>query len=546
VLRLRGRRPARHVALVLVDEEALRREAWPWSRRRLAALVDAARASGARGVVLDVLLPEEREGDGELARALRASASVLAVGVDDRDGWLLPAPPLRNAASPGHVSFETDRDGVVRRFRATLQLADRSFPALALAGARLADPSLAVAVGASVRPGFAATELPRVGAASLLDGPRAELAGRVVFIGASAAGVGDRVVSPASRHGIPEPGVVVQAEACESILDRDLLRPASPLVSALLSAAAALLAALATPASGYARALAAALLPLPVAALLLGTARLEVAGVTAAAAALAVTAADALRAFARQRRQVTLSERRVRELSAVADELRAGRSDDAEARRVVAHELRTPLTSVKGLAQLLADFDLSEEERRRVAGLLASETSRLSEMVETLLDLERMKLRDFRASATRVALSELVERRAEVMRRGSRRTLRLALEPGVDVLGDAALLERVIENLVGNALKFSPEDTEVELRLSRTSGSAALLEVADRGPGIPPEDRRRVFQRFARSPGAALAPGLGLGLAFVAEIAAWHGGEVEALENPGGGSLFRVMLPMAS
>ena len=543
VLRARRSKPAAFVALVLVDEEALRVSGpWPWSRRRLAELTDGVRESGARGIVCDLLLPEPREGDEELAAALAKAPSVLAVGVDDRQGWLLPAPALRSAAAPGHVSFETDRDGVVRRFLSTLQLSGRSLPALAVAGAHLVDPARPIAVGVSIRPGFSFPDAPRLSASLFRAGapPRPELRGRIVFVGANAAGIGDRALSPASPRGIPEPGVFIQAAACESLLAGDLLRPVSPLVAALVSGLAALLA---SRGKGRALAFGAALLPLAAGVMMLRMAGLELHAVTGASMAVLVSAAGSLSVTARLRRERAAVERRVRHLTALTRGLHEGRRDDAEARRVVAHELKTPLTSVKGLAQLLSDFDLSDDERRHAASLLSSETSRLSEMVETLLDLERMKLRDFASAARPVAFTSLVERRAEILRRGSARTLRVALAEGVTAFGDAALLERVVENLVGNAVKFSPDGTDVELRLSTPAEGGALLEVADRGPGVSPGDREKVFRRFARAGDATAVPGLGLGLAFVAEIVAWHGGRVEVHDNPGGGSVFRVLLP---
>ena len=109
------------------------------------------------------------------------------------------------------------------------------------------------------------------------------------------------------------------------------------------------------------------------------------------------------------------------------------------------------------------------------------------------------------------------------------------------------LLERALENLVGNALKFSPDGSPVEVRLSAARGREVLLEVEDAGPGVPAEERTRIFRRFARGEKAGGVPGLGLGLSVVAEVAAWHGGRVEVVEPPAGrGSLFRLHLPLAA
>ena len=544
VLRWRPKHPARNVALVVIDEESLRRAgAWPWSRVLLARLLDRVNESGARGVVLDLLLPEGREGDEDLSAALSRRPSVLATGIDDREGWLLPAEALRRGVTLAHVSFEADRDGVVQRYLATKQLSSRSLPAMAMAGARLADPHRPLPVGATLRPGFQSQRPPSVSAVSLLDGPvdPGRLAGRVVFVGATAAGIGDRFVSPVSAGGAPEPGVLIQAAACEATITGDLLRQVPPLFAGLLAGVTVLLA---LAAGNRPVSLLVAPLPLVVGILLLLVSDLELPAVTTAASSTAVTAGLALAGAARQRRETIQAARRVRELTALAKTLEEGRREDLEVRRVVAHELRTPLTSVRGLAQLLSDFDLSEEERRRVAGMVVAETSRLSGMVEALLDLERMKLRDFSEHSQRVDLSRLVEERASVLGSGSDRDFRVSVAPRVEVRGDPALLGRVLDNLAGNALKFSPEGTPVGIRL-RVEEDRAVVEVADSGPGVPPEERGRIFRRFARGRTVSPVPGLGLGLALVSEAAAWHGGSADVEENPGGGSVFRVSLPLS-
>jgi signal transduction histidine kinase len=104
------------------------------------------------------------------------------------------------------------------------------------------------------------------------------------------------------------------------------------------------------------------------------------------------------------------------------------------------------------------------------------------------------------------------------------------------------LLERLIDNLLGNAMKYTPSDAPIDVRVRETGGEA-MLEVADRGPGIADADRERIFERFYRGASAEGTEGLGLGLAFVAEIARWHGGAVRVENRPGGGALFRVTLP---
>src|SRR5262249_26993742 len=104
-------------------------------------------------------------------------------------------------------------------------------------------------------------------------------------------------------------------------------------------------------------------------------------------------------------------------------EFRAHRVQEAESKRVLAHELKTPLASMRGLTQLLSDFDLTEAERKRVATLLESEAGKLQSMISGLLDLERVPLRDFAASTSVTDLGKLVEARLEFLRAGTNRPL---------------------------------------------------------------------------------------------------------------------------
>lgn len=540
-------RPAAKVAVVLIDEEAVRLAGrWPWDRALLARLIEGVRAAGAKGVVIDLLLPEKLEGDDLLARALAQGPSVLATGVDDAGHWLLPNQVFK-ATAVGHVSFDLDRDGVVRRFSSTKQMGGRMLPALPVAAARLGDAQLPIPVGVMLRPAFRTRPIPFISAAAVLESHRMDLLrDRIVFIGASAAGVGDRFVTPVSRGGSPEPGVLVEAISAEAILSKDLLRPASPLINALLAFALGMLGTLLLRASGRTLLLLAsaiALAPLLVSGASLHFFNLEMAPLTVTLALLLVGALAGADRSRRSKLAMSHAESRIAELENLQETISEARMQDAEARRVVAHELKTPLTSVKGLAQLLAQFDLSAPERNRVARMVVSETSRLAQMVDALLDLERLRLRDYGQDAQPLDFSALCAERVGFLRAGTRREITADLATGLNILGDKALLERVIENLVANALKFSPEDSPVRMVL-RTEGSLAVLEVEDRGPGVPVPEREKIFGRFARGSAQGLAPGLGLGLALVAEVIGWHRGTVEADEGPDGGSIFRVRLPM--
>ncbi|MBK6406483.1 MAG: CHASE2 domain-containing protein [Holophagales bacterium] len=250
LLRALPSRPVTDVAVVAIDEGALATEgAWPWPRARLAAVAGAVRTAGARVLAIDILLVAPGEGDDALAARLGEMPSVLAAGLDAKAGWLLPAPSLRGAGRLAETSFDVDHDGVMRRLSATKQRDGFSLPALSVAAVSLANgPARPVPVGRVLVPDFRRRPagVPLVGAADLLAGRSVgRLRGRVVFLGVTAAGLGDRFVTPGSPSATPEPGVLVHAATASCLLAGGLLRPVPPYASGLLAAAFAGLALLA-------------------------------------------------------------------------------------------------------------------------------------------------------------------------------------------------------------------------------------------------------------------------------------------------------------
>ncbi len=212
-----------------------------------------------------------------------------------------------------------------------------------------------------------------------------------------------------------------------------------------------------------------------------------------------------------------------------------------------AHELRTPLTAMK--AQLQADAAGSTAAfRPDLRAVLLGEVDRLSGLVERLLVLAEVDAAPL--SRTPVDFSDVVVERVEAARAAAeRRAVRLdlaTLDP-VQVPGDAVLLRRVVDNLVENAIKFTPAQGHVQVSLHRI-GEQAVLHVEDSGIGIAPAAMPHVFERFFREdPSRTRASGgAGLGLAIVAAVVQAHGGRIDATSEPGHGSRFRVHLPIVS
>jgi two-component system, OmpR family, sensor histidine kinase MprB len=208
-------------------------------------------------------------------------------------------------------------------------------------------------------------------------------------------------------------------------------------------------------------------------------------------------------------------------------------------RRFVAdasHELRTPLTSMQTNIDVLKEQDrLDPEARQRLFDDLQRESQEMRNLIGGLIELARGD--DPRLERTQVQLDELVENSVERARsRFPQLTFETSLEPAT-ADGVPERLERAVWNLLENAGKWSKAGATVEVTLADGE-----LRVRDHGPGIAPEDRPHVFERFYRATAARALPGSGLGLSIVRDVAEEHGGTVSAEDAPGGGALLRLRL----
>jgi signal transduction histidine kinase len=530
MLRRLPQHAAQQTVVVAIDEQSLRDVgAWPWDRAKLAIIVDRAASAGARGVILDILLAEPRSGDEQLANAAKR-LPVLAVAVVDEHGrWLMPRSPLSGSVTAAHGNFELDHDGILRRLSATKQSGERSLTALSVEAASLITGA-PIPVGRSITPGFRTwpRAIPIISAADLLRDPTLakRLRGKLVFVGPTAFALGDRVLTPTTRAHQPDPGVTVHAAATESIIRGDVITELPPIAAGVFAAIGIAAILIARRRRIAASIVIVAIIGGGIALLANGTAIPFITLITSAAIAVGVLESRIIVAALRssEERYVDHRER------------------DAESKRVLAHELKTPLASMRSLTQLMNGFDLSDAERKRVASLLQHEAGKLETMVGTLLDLERLPLRDFASSSTTIDLGELVSARVDFLRASTDRTLFVSADRDIFARADSALLERVVDNLIGNALKYTAG--AVTVRVVRR-GNHAILEVEDRGPGISETEREKIFARFVRGTTAAGTNGLGLGLSLVSEIAKWHGGAA-SLDSVQGGSRFRLTLPFAA
>ncbi len=215
------------------------------------------------------------------------------------------------------------------------------------------------------------------------------------------------------------------------------------------------------------------------------------------------------------------------------------------------HELRSPLTSIKGFIELLEATDnenLTERQREFIHIALQS-TDRLVELVNDLLDIARIEAGQFEIHPRSVDLRDTVEEVAALMAprvEAKRQRLDVQIhDPRPPALADPARVRQIVTNLVTNAHLYTPEEGSLTLRLAGDA-QGTTITVSDTGPGIAPEEVRRLFDRFFRgSSDGRKSPGTGLGLAIVKSLVDLHGGSVDVQSTVGRGTTFTVRLPSA-
>lgn len=526
------------IVLLAIDDRTVNR--WgplPLKRDIVARGLRRLAAAHPQTLVVDLLLsePSASAADEALASVLQLFPKVVLAAALEADRidprWILPL-ALFPRDAVGHVHANPDPDGVVR----SIMLAksgvvsagrDQGLWALSLEAARTAGQRTLPKTG----DGVLWIRYARVGAFrtvpfdDVLQGQvdDRQFAGKIVLLGVSAQGAGDRRFTPVSS-GSDIPGIEIHAHAMRTLLDEDGLRPLSPLSVVVLLLGTQLLAAFAGR-RRHGRLAAAGFLAIPAAsylALLAGWI------VPLASWSIAYGAA----AFAGT-------------LAAVR-EARAGRAEYALRLQAIAHEIKTPLTAISASSEMIADATMPAERKAAVASLIHRESERLSRVVGAFLDVERISagmLQLKRGPVDLAAVAREAIARANLLALRKHIVIREDLRPA-PICGDAELLGFAVYNLLTNALKYSPGGSMVAVTVSTPDGKPRIT-VGDEGSGIEPEERSRIFERFYRQPKHSTAgpPGSGIGLALVKEIVAQHGGDIEVESKPGRGSQFSLEFP---
>ncbi len=548
--------------VVAIDEKTFEVLGGPRARRTILsrALGDLAEAKP-RLVAIDIILhdPGDPVEDARLEAALQATPNLILPSevVDQR--WEDPLPRFA-PADTGHlglVELPTDRlDGVTRQIPLERNVAHQRRWTLSLVAMSVAlsqpivtstasedvyvgDLTLPVPKGSADSEGrpFLIRYLPygRIPIISVLDvnQKRSAIRGKAVFLGETALSASrDRLLNP---DGESISGVEAHAQAFETLMHGDYLTRARDysvlLVSLGIAVAAGLIFGLLAgwPAYAAGAALLALAHLLPVWLFRHNLVFPYVAPV--ATAWLCLLGAATYQHFF-VRRQL--------------DRTELERSRYQQAIHWAAHEMRTPLTAIQGSSEIMSRYNLPEEKRHQLSGMINSESKRLARIIQTFLDVERLadgqmdlKREPFEAAAMVDACMQRVTPLAE------RKQIGMTLEGAVDgvLVGDRELMEYAFYNLLTNAVKYSPSGTRIRVFSERNAGDMRLA-VKDQGIGMDSKEVQNIFKKFYRTKGAEASGevGTGIGLSIVEQIVARHGGRIDVSSEPGQGSCFTIVV----
>jgi len=562
-------------AILAIDEGTLAQ--YGGMRRIRRPLADALRlvaAAKPRAVAIDVIQTdpgEDPQDDRYLSDAFCQTPNLVlsSLLMDNPVQWEDPNPQFaRCAAAIGHVHAEPDDNDNTTRSISLEKIAGRNRRwALALEAFRLSRgapiierqaglesvgdvqvgdtviPTKRTADGRLMRvryipPGM---EIPKVSLRRLLDDHSlaAQFTGKAVFVGVTAnTEVRDRLFTPYA-YGQITPGIEINAAAFETIAQRLFITDVGEQWVLLFSLGLVAAAGLSFrylqgwwAYAGCVAVLAAAVITPYV--LFTHQRVLSLATPLAAAAFATATAAAYYHLVARRNWRMEQSTRERYQ----------------QAMHFVTHEMRTPLSAIQGSSELISKYALTEEKRKQVADLINSESKRLARMVEVFLHVERLTAGQMELKPEPIPVGQLVDvcvTRVRPVAERKRITVTVnRFSEELQLSGDRELMEYACYNLLTNAVKYSPQRTEVTVSAWKDHDRLRIA-VKDQGIGMDQKEVKQIFQKFYRTKKAEESgeAGTGIGLSIVQQIVEQHGGEIEVTSQPGAGSCFTLVLPAA-
>ncbi len=541
--------------VVAIDEKTLEARGGPRAIRPiLAEALDKIAAAKPKLVAIDVLLHDAGDPveDARLEASLRATPNLILPCelVDGR--WEDPLDRFKPlAAALGHVEREENRyDGVTSRIPLELTIPGSRRWAMSLEAFRIqrAQPIVEspedVQVGSTIIPAPRVADrrnmrirylAPGIESVSVLDaGLHPELIrDKAVFLGVTALSMArDRVVTP---YGEYVAGVAINAHAFETLVRGRFLTSARDLSVVLiclgLAAGAGLIFGLLSGWPAYLLAV-----------VLLGSAHflpvlffrhdvvLPYFSPVAVAWLSVVGAASYQHFFVR--RQLRRSE--------------SERSRYQQAIHWAAHEMRTPLTAIQGSSEIMSRYQLPEDKRHQLSDMINSESKRLSRIIQTFLDVERLADGQMELKRELFAAGDVIDacmKRVAPLAERKQIEMSLASSSDAPLLGDRELMEYAVYNLLTNAVKYSPAGTHVRVS-SELRGGELRLAVQDEGIGMDAKEIKNIFKKFYRTKRAEASGevGTGIGLSIVEQIVGHHHGRVDVSSEPGKGSCFTIVM----
>ncbi|MGE5488232.1 MAG: CHASE2 domain-containing protein [bacterium] len=568
MFRLRGASERAPESIVLaIDEPSLvQMGGMQGVRRAVAEALETIAPAKPAAVAVDLILADAGEDDAVLEAAFAKTPRLVLASelIEGGRTWENPLDRFRrHAAAVGHVHGSPGPfDGVTRRVRLEEIAARERRWALGLEAFRLSrgveqieESPADIRIGETLVPAArrdsrtmrirylrpladGTSRIPHISLKELKQNPglAREFSGRVVFVGWTAqSAFRDRWLTPLSGEA-PMPGAEINANIFETLAGGEFLvdaRESSVVLVCILFAAAGVLAFVLR--SGWqAYAIGGVVLlaahAAPYALFAHGVVFPLVAPL--ATAWLAAVGAGSWQ-FTTVRRQLRRAE--------------ADRARYQQTLHFVTHEMKTPLTAIQGSSELMTRFKLSEDKRKEIALMINAESKRLARMVETFLNVERLSAGQMELRREPFEAGELVAaclRRAQPL--AERKNIRLVPGDiaGITLEGDRELMEYAVYNLLNNAVKYSPAETEVSVQ-GVLDGGFFRLSVKDQGIGMDQYEMRNLFRKFYRTRRAVESgiSGTGIGLAIVQQIVAHHGGRIEVASAPGQGSCFTIVLP---
>jgi heavy metal sensor kinase len=214
----------------------------------------------------------------------------------------------------------------------------------------------------------------------------------------------------------------------------------------------------------------------------------------------------------------------------------------------IAHDLKSPITRIRGISEVSLSTGASEKEYQNMAASTVEECDRLLDMINTMLVISRTEAGVNKLDERELDIGVVVRDACELFRSSAEdKDLKLVCEVSgnFSISGDNRMIQRMIANLLDNAIKYTPFGGSVEVTVNTGSNDTVTIAVKDSGIGISEKDLPRIFERFCRCDPSRSEAGIGLGLSFARAIARAHGGDIKVTSAPDQGSTFQVIFPAA-